>query len=383
MSVTQQEHRIEMGGLGTAIVRERRPFRLPRMQELGLVIVILIIGAVLTMIAAPVRGENGFLRPGNLIPSVFTTMSWMAVMAIGVSIVVISGGIDISVGSVMGLAALAAAAALQHLPEDASPWRALPVGIGVPLAVGAMCGLINGAIVVGLRMHPFIVTLGTMSIFRGIALVSVHEGSLPFGDKVLPRAFTDHFIAYTTTFTRASGRQEFFQPVPMIVMIVVMLLGWLYLHWMVWGRETYAVGGNEEAARYSGIQVGWTKLRTYFICGLCAGIAGMISCGFYKSAATNTGLGYELMVVAAAVVGGASLSGGRGTALGAVLGTLVIQLIDNAISLPLKIGSKIIQVDKQYTMIIVGVAIIFAVAVDRFSEYLQARRLARLGRAMR
>jgi ribose/xylose/arabinose/galactoside ABC-type transport system permease subunit len=159
-------------------------------------------------------------------------------------------------------------------------------------------------------------------------------------------------------------------------MIVIMLLGWLYLHWMVWGRETYAVGGNEEAARYSGIQVGWTKLRTYFISGLCAGIAGMISCGFYKSAATNTGLGYELMVVAAAVVGGASLSGGRGTALGAVLGTLVIQLIDNAISLPLKIGSKIIQVDKQYTMIIVGVAIIFAVAVDRFSEYLRNRRLA-------
>ena len=76
----------------------------------------------------------------------------------------------------------------------------------------------------------------------------------------------------------------------MILMLVIMLLGWLYLHWMVWGRETYAVGGNEEAARFSGIQVGWTKLRTYFICGLCAGIAGMISCGFYKSAATNTGL---------------------------------------------------------------------------------------------
>jgi ribose/xylose/arabinose/galactoside ABC-type transport system permease subunit len=278
----------------------------------------------------------------------------------------------------MGLSALGAAAVMQTLPQDAPAWKAVSIGIVVPLAIGAVCGSINGALVVGLRMHPFIVTLGTLSIFRGIAVVSVPEGSLPYGDRIIPPAFTDELIARTLTFVRAGGREEFLQPVPMIVMLAVMAVGWLYLRWMVWGRETYAVGGNEEAARFSGIPVGAVKLRAYLICGLCAGIAGMISCGYYESAATNTGLGYELMVIAAAVVGGASLSGGRGTALGAVLGTLVIQLIDNGISIlnEINLGFARVRVSKEYTQIIVGIAIIIAVAVDRLSEFIQNRRLA-------
>jgi ribose/xylose/arabinose/galactoside ABC-type transport system permease subunit len=141
------------------------------------------------------------------------------------------------------------------------------------------------------------------------------------------------------------------------------------------------VGGNEEAARFSGIRVGWTKVRSYLISGGCAGVAGLVTCGFYKSAATNTGQGYELMVVAAAVVGGASLSGGRGTALGAVLGTLIIQLIDNGIAVlsEFTIFGETYSVSKEYTQIIIGVAIIVAVAVDRLSEFVRARRLARQG----
>jgi ribose/xylose/arabinose/galactoside ABC-type transport system permease subunit len=359
----------------------KRGWQLPRLQEAGLLVVILIIGAVLALLAEPVRGENGFLRPGNLIPSVFTVMSWIGVMAIGVTVVIITGGIDISVGSIMGLAALGCAAALLKLPENAPMWQVLPVGVGVPLLIGAICGLINGGLVVGLRMHPFIVTLGTLSIFRGIALVSVREGSLPPGDRVLPAAFTDRFVAWTTQFTRSNGRAEFFQPVPMIIMLLIMGLGWLYLRWMIWGRETYAIGGNEEAARFSGIPVGWVKMRAYLISGVCAGIAGMLTCGYYKSAATNTGLGYELMVIAAAVVGGASLSGGRGTALGAILGTLIIQMIDDGISIlsSINLGFTRIAVSKEYTQIIVGVAIVLAVAVDRFSEYLRQRRLAGRG----
>jgi ribose/xylose/arabinose/galactoside ABC-type transport system permease subunit len=234
-------------------------------------------------------------------------------------------------------------------------------------------------------MHPFIVTLGTLSIFRGIALIAVKEGSLPYGDKILPPAFTDHFIAWAFEYTRMRGDvkvAEFVQPVPMLLMLLVMVLGWIYLRRMVWGRETYAVGGNEEAARFSGISIGWVKMRVYLISGLCAGIAGMISAGFYKSAATNTGLGYELMVVASAVVGGASLVGGRGTALGAVLGALIIQMIDNGISIlyTIRLWRWELHVSKEYTQIIIGVAIIVAVAVDRLSDALQQRRLARMGR---
>lgn len=359
--------------------------RLPRLQELGLVIVVLLLGILLASLADPVRGENGFLRPSNLVPSVFTTMSWTAVMAIGMTVVIISGGIDLSVGSIMGLSALACAATLQNLPETTSAWLAIPVGIAVPIGVGLICGAINGAAIVGLRMHPFIVTLGTLSIFRGIALISVKEGSLPYGDKILPPAFTDRFIAWTFEYTRARGDTtvtESVQPVPMLLMLLAMAIGWIYLRKMVWGRETYAIGGNEEAARFSGISIGWTKLRVYLISGLCAGVAGMISAGFYKSAATNTGSGYELMVVASAVVGGASLSGGRGTALGAILGTLIIQMIDNGISIlsTIRLGSLELHVSKEYTQIIIGVAIIVAVAVDRLSDALQQRRLARMGK---
>jgi ribose/xylose/arabinose/galactoside ABC-type transport system permease subunit len=153
-------------------------------------------------------------------------------------------------------------------------------------------------------------------------------------------------------------------------------MAWVYLQWTVWGRQTYAVGGNEEAARFSGIRVWLVKMRVYLISGLTAGIAGMISCGFYKSAATNTGAGYELMVIAAAVVGGASLLGGRGTALGAILGMLIIQLITNGISVmrPLNVGFATIPVSSADTRLIVGSAIIVAVSIDQLSASLQARR---------
>jgi ribose/xylose/arabinose/galactoside ABC-type transport system permease subunit len=350
-------------------------WQLPRLQEAGLLVVIVIIGTVLTLVAPTIRGENGFLRASNLIPSVFTTMSWYAIMAVGVTVVIITGGIDISVGSIMGLAALGTAAVLQKFPPNASPWVAIPLGVGVPLGIGLLCGLINGALVVGLDMHPFIVTLGTLSIFRGIAVNAVPEGSLPYGDKVLPQAFTDHFIAYTMNWQQA-------EPAPMLIMLAVMLMGWVYLQFMIGGRETYAIGGNEEAARFSGIRVGAVKLRSYVLCGACAGIAGMVNCGFYKSAATITGYGYELDVIAAAVVGGASLSGGRGTALGAVLGTLVITLITDGISLlanyEYKVGSWSLTVRQEWKMIIVGASIIIAVAVDRLSDRLRDRRLARV-----
>jgi len=161
-----------------------------RLQEAGLLVVFLILGIALSLLAPQVRGENGFLRPANLIPSVFTTMSWYAIMAVGVAVVIIGGGIDISVGSIKGLAALGTAAVLQQFPEDASAWKVVSLGIGVPLAIGLLCGLVNGGLVVFLRMHPFIVTLGTLSIFRGIAIISVREGSLPTGEKILPGAFT-------------------------------------------------------------------------------------------------------------------------------------------------------------------------------------------------
>jgi ribose/xylose/arabinose/galactoside ABC-type transport system permease subunit len=364
-----------------------RPRRGPRMQETGLLVVIVILSIFLWLAAKPVTvnpanpvQENGFFRADNLLNSVFTVMSWMAIMAIGETIVIITGGIDISVGSMMGLAAFVTALVLRNFAYEAPWWQVLPVGIGVPVGVGLLCGLFNGAIVVGLRMHPFIVSLASLSIFRWVSLkLGVTYGQSQPGNLKLPSAFTDGFIALPFKHLRMGGAViEIYEFIPIVIMLIVLVAGWVYLRHTVWGRETYAIGGNEEAARYSGIRVGWTKMRVYILCGLCAGIAGMLTCGKYKSAQTTTGDGYELNVIAAAVVGGASLTGGRGTALGAVLGMLVIQLIEDGIFVVgnIDLGFVNIPVVKEDTKLIMGAAILIAVGIDHLSSYLQSRRSA-------
>ncbi|TWT46118.1 D-allose transport system permease protein AlsC [Phycisphaerae bacterium RAS1] len=356
-----------------------------RLQEAGLILVIVLIGLLLTLGGEPVTIKgvtmNNFLRADNIIANIATPMSWIAIMAIGVTFVIAAGGIDISVGSIFGLAALGTAAVLQNFAEHASAWQVLPIALLTPLAIGGLCGLINGMLVVGLRMHPFIVTLGTLSIFRGIALVSVPTKSLPASDKTLPLAFTRQFMSWQVEFQRGDLPMLLLQPMPMIVMLLLLVVAWVFLGHTVPGREIYAIGGNEEAARFSGLPIRRIKLRVYLLSGLCAGLAAMVSTGYFGSANTATGEGYELMVIAAAVVGGASLSGGRGTALGAVLGALVIKLIENGIFIlkEINFGVGKLTLSKEYSKIIIGIAIVLAVAVDRFSEYLQQRRMSSAG----
>jgi ribose/xylose/arabinose/galactoside ABC-type transport system permease subunit len=345
----------------TAPVAGTRPIkkRAGMMQELGLAAVVLLLGTILGVYgwndAAPGR-DNTFLNVDNLIDGIATPMSYYAIMAIGVTLVIITGGIDISVGSVMALAALGGAAALQALPANAGSFHVLSIAFAVPLAIGLICGLINGGLIVGLRLHPFIVTLGTMSIFRGLANVLPAEKTLPAAGKLLPVAFTTDFMRL-----EIGG----LQPMPLIIMLVCVAFGWFYLRMLVAGRETYAIGGNEEAARFSGMRVGWIKLRIYSLAGLAAGLAGMVSLGRFGTASTSTASGYELTVIASAVVGGASLSGGRGTAIGALLGTLIIALIEN--------GIIILRLAQEYRLVIIGLAIIIAVSLDRLSSVFRNR----------
>lgn len=322
-----------------------------------MVLVVLILGAILAGYGwhdAPAGRPNTFLNFDNIVDGVATPMSYYAIMAVGLTVVVITGGIDISVGSIMALAALGGAAVLQGFPVDAPAWQVLPLALAVPLAIGAVCGLVNGALIVGLRLHPFIVTLGTMSVFRGLANVLPEQKTLPAAGRRLPEAFTTDFM-----------REEWLgiQPMPLLIMLICIGLGWFYLHSTVAGRETYAVGGNEEAARFSGLRVDRIKLRTYALSGLTAGIAGFVSLGRFGTASTSTGTGYELTVIAAAVVGGASLAGGRGTALGALLGTLIIALIEN--------GILILRLAQEYRLVIIGLAIVVAVALERLGQHLR------------
>jgi ribose transport system permease protein len=209
--------------------------------------------------------------------------------------------------------------------------------------------------IVSLRVHPFIITLGTMTIYRGIAFVKTNGQSVGG----FPQAFRN-LIRYETG-PRLSV-------VPLAVMLVVTILGWIFLSRLAAGRRVYAIGGNEIASRYSGIGVERVKLGVFIISGLTAGIAALLSIGYYGAATSGDGRGYELNVIAAAVVGGASLSGGRGTALGACLGALVIQMITS--------GIVILGIDQNYGDIIVGAMVIIAVVLDQLNNWLGKRRLA-------
>jgi ribose transport system permease protein len=227
------------------------------------------------------------------------------------------------------------------------------LGVLVTIGVGVLCGFVNGAMITAFNVHPFIITLGTMAIYRGIAFVQTNGQSIGG----FPEAFRN-FV-----------RQEFngLSLVPLIVMIVVMIIGGIFLSKMAIGRKVYAIGGNETASRYSGIRVGSVKVLVYAISGLTAGIAAVLSLGYYGAGSSGDGSGYELNVIAAAVVGGASLVGGKGTALGALLGAVILQMISN--------GLVILNIPQNYSQIVIGLVVIAAVLFDQFNAWLANRRL--------
>jgi ribose/xylose/arabinose/galactoside ABC-type transport system permease subunit len=308
---------------------------------------------------AEVRQANKFLNADSLAQLAKDT-SFVAIMAVGATIVIISGGIDLSVGSIYALASVTAALVFhQYGPEGAhagaSAWWSVPLGITVCIGVGTVCGILNGGMIVALRVHPFIITLGTMAIYRGIAFVVTKGQSVGS----FPEAFRQ-----TILYDFGRGLSV----VPMAVMLLVTVLGIVFLSRMAAGRRVYAVGGNELASRYSGIRVEKVKLGVFVLSGLTAGIAALMAIGYYGAATSGDGRGYELNVIAAAVVGGASLSGGKGSALGACLGALIIQMIST--------GIVILGIDQNYSDIIIGSVVILAVLLDQVNNWLGRRRLA-------
>jgi ribose/xylose/arabinose/galactoside ABC-type transport system permease subunit len=301
-------------------------------------------------------------------------MAVYAVMALGITPVIITGGIDISVGSICCISGLATVAMLQQYPPDAPAIKMIPLGLAVGCGTGLACGMLNAILRQVLDVHPFIVTLGTLSIIRGVATVSVPLKTLPDQDRQVPDSFALNFMQWFP-----KGHSPELQPMPLFIALIWLAIIWFFLSWTVAGREIYAVGSNEEAARFSGVRVQWIKFLVYSICGFAAGLAGAMMAGYYASATSDMAEGYELSVIAAAVVGGASLYGGRGTALGAVLGALVIQLIQNGIFV-LQSTPLLHNVDTQEcSKIIIGVAILVAVGIDRLVGVLRARRVGGAG----
>lgn len=289
---------------------------------------------------------NRFFEKENLV-LLTTKASYFAVIAVGMTAIIVLAGIDLSVGSIYAVAAVVGAMVLTSLGSAASVWIAVPVGLVVCCAVGALLGMANGAMIVGLRLHPFIITLGTMAIYRGLVLLFTGGETVSGLPESIQRGFFKaEFSGVYPTLT--------------IIMIVVALIGTFVLQKTVLGRRIYAIGGNETAAYYAGIPVGRVKLIVYTLGGLLAGLSACMEVGYNATASVGAGQGYELNVIAAAVIGGASLSGGRGSAIGAVLGAILVSLIDNAM--------VILDINQNYNQIVMGGAIVIAVAVDQLKR---------------
>lgn len=279
--------------------------------------------------------KPSFLTVANLI-NVVRQISINGILAVGVTFVLLTGGVDLSLGSLVALSGVAAAC-WAH-PGD------FPVVVPVLIGVlsGALCGVANGAVITWGRVAPFIVTLGMMTVARGLALVI--SGGKPVSN--LSRAFT------------ALGSADLLGlPVPVLVLGAVALGSHVVLRHLRLGRYVYAVGGNELAARASGINVIGVKLFAYTICGACAGLAGVVLASRITTGQPNAGLAYELDAIAAVVIGGTSLSGGVGGVGGTLLGALLMGVINN--------GLDLLNVSSYYQQIVKGLIIVGAVWLDK------------------
>lgn len=295
-------------------------------------IVLFLIIAIMT-VASPV-----FLTPGNLLTVLLQT-SYNAILAVGISFTILIGGIDLSIGSVLAFSSAIGALLLTQ------GWLLFAVLLLI-LALGTLLGFLNGLLVSYGRLQAFIATLGTMSLWRGLTLVITQ--ARPISIRKAPAADAFCFIGSGSVLG---------VPVPVWIMVLVFLLAYVILRHLRIGRYLYAIGCNEEAALYSGIQTQKVKLFAFSISGLLASLAGIIVTARLSSATPTAGTAYEMDAIAAAVLGGVSMAGGKGNIRGIAVGALIIGILSNALNL-LNIGSY-------YQGVVKGIVILIAVLLDR------------------
>lgn len=302
---------------------------------------------VVLMIALSVTTENFATVDNGL--NVLRQISVNLCLSIGMTLVILSGGIDLSVGSVLALAGAVAASCL----KKGFVFLALgfeihfnAVGaVTMGLFVGALLGGVNGQLITRLKLPPFVATLAMLSIARGLTML--HTGGYPL-------------TGLGESFARIGAGSILGIPNPAWITAGLVVVFHILTQHTRWGRHLYAVGGNERAALLSGVNVGRTKRIAYILCGALAGLAGVLVAARLDSATPNAGVGYELDSIAAVVIGGATLSGGRGTVLGAVLGCLLIGVLNN--------GLVLLQVSPFWQQVIKGLVILIAVAIDQASK---------------
>lgn len=296
---------------------------------------------VVMLVVFSLASEN-FFTPDNVVAILLST-AVNGVLAIAVTFVIITGGIDLSVGTVMTFGAVMAGVTI-------SQWHwPLLVGIVAALATGAVSGLVSGTLVAKLKIPPFIATLGIMMLTKGLSLVIS-------GTKPIYFTNTPEFSGISMDSVVGNLIPGFPVPNAVLIFFVVAILASIVLNKTLLGRYTFAIGSNEEAVRLSGVNVDAWKIGIYTLGGMICGIAGILIASRLNSAQPALGQGYELDAIAAAVIGGTSLSGGEGTILGAVIGAFIMSVLTN--------GLRILSVPQEWQTVITGAIIIVAVLTD-------------------
>ncbi|HEY60704.1 MAG TPA: DUF4352 domain-containing protein [Anaerolineae bacterium] len=311
--------------------KEGRNWNILKSRETGIFLVLLIICVVLALVAPR------FLKLTN-ITNVVRQISVIAIISVGMTLVIVTGGIDLSVGSTVAFAGCISALCLVN---DYPIWLCVIVGI----LLGTIVGLVNGILIVYVKLAPFIATLGTMGIARGLVLAFTRGYPIqPF-----PKEFELIGRGYIGPL-----------PIPVLIMFVIVIIGHIFLSRTKSGRYIYYIGSNKTAARLSGLNVDGTVLAVYTITGLLAGLASVVLISRLTSAQSNMGSGAELDAIAAVVIGGTSLSGGEGSILGSLIGATLMGVIKNALIL--------LGVNVYWQSVVIGVVIVLAVAVDAFRQ---------------
>jgi len=322
------------------VLTRDRILNLLAQREAALFLVLVVAGTVMSLVS-PV-----FLSTAN-IEAILIALSMEATIAVGMALLLISGGLDLSVGSTLAFAGVVTGLTLN---AGAPAPLAMAVGLGAALGVG----LVNGLLVARLKINPFITTLGMAMALRGLLLV------LARGRAVLN---------LSSAFTVIGQGRMFGVQYPIYIMLALVFVGELLVRNSRFFRQSYYVGGNERAARLSGINVGLVKIFNYCLVALLAGVAGLMITARFGSASVTIGSGVELRVITAVIIGGASLNGGEGTVFGAFLGALFMGVLANSLNL--------LGVDVYWQNLVTGAILILAVVVDVLNEQRKSREAQR------
>lgn len=298
--------------------------------------------ALIALIAFFAVASPNFLTEINLI-GILQATAVSGVLGVASTFVIISGGIDLSVGTLMTFCAVMCGVVLTN-------WG-MPMALGVvaALAFGALAGSVSGLVIAKLKVPPFIATLGMMLLLKGLALVIAQDKPIYFND-------TPNFSLISNDSLIGYLFPNFAIPDGVLILFLAAVAGSIVLNKTLLGRYIFALGSNEEAARLSGVNTDFWKVVTYALGGMVCGIAGLIIASRLNSAQPALGQGYELEAIAAVVIGGTSLSGGRGTMLGTIIGAFIMSVLTN--------GLRIMGVAQEWQIVVTGVIIIVAVYVD-------------------